>query len=54
MLDIELFSGISESDMLSLLKCLGINTKKYKKGSVIYLVLIFIGYGIFLVFEGGI
>lgn len=26
----------------------------YKKGSVIYLVLIFIGYGIFLVFEGGI
>ena len=24
----------------------------YKKGSVIYLVLIFIGYGIFLVFEG--
>lgn len=35
MLNIELFSGISESDMLSLLKCLGINTKSYKKNSMI-------------------
>lgn len=35
MLNIELFSGINESNMLSLLKCLGINTKKYKKSSVI-------------------
>ncbi len=35
MLNIELFSGINEEDMLSLLKCLGINTKSYKKNSVI-------------------
>ena len=35
MLNIELFSGISEEDMLSLLRCLGIVTKSYKKNSVI-------------------
>lgn len=35
MLNIELFSGISEGDMLSLLKCLGINTKSYKKNAMI-------------------
>ncbi len=35
MLNIELFSGIEESNMLSLLQCLGIETKKYKKNSII-------------------
>ncbi len=35
MLNIELFSGISEEDMLSLLRCLGLSTKSYKKNSII-------------------
>lgn len=35
MLNIELFSGIQESDMLSLLRCLDIQTKNYKKNSAI-------------------
>ncbi len=35
MLNIELFSGISEENMLSLLRCLDITTKSYKKNAVI-------------------
>ncbi len=35
MLNIELFSGINEGDVLFLLQCIGLDTRKYKKNSII-------------------
>lgn len=35
LLNIALFSGIIESDMLLLLQCFGIKTKSYRKGSIV-------------------